>query len=103
MQDVIVLGHLACRTVEHFLTIEDKRREWIQHGDALRDFIEAHYGNLDLKSKINVAAQENVLLQIEAVVDSLDALETDVRFHAWMTDSPKKIVCQFDPATWKFQ
>jgi|TARA_B110000495_G_C22964862_1_gene565806 hypothetical protein len=53
---------VGCKTKEHFLW-EDRDNEWRQHGDKLRDLMNLHYGGVSVENRLNIAAQENILLQ----------------------------------------
>ncbi len=62
LKDLIVFGHVDCETKERFLW-EDRDNEWRQHGDKIRDLMNLHYGEVSVENRLNIAAQENILLQ----------------------------------------
>lgn len=100
LQDVIICGHLNCRSIEHFLAKEQTND--LQPGIPLHELIETHYQNLDTLAKSNIAAQENVLLQIENVIASLRAANLKARLYAWMTEGLTNRIYHFNPFDGQF-
>ncbi len=101
LRDVIVCGHVNCRTVGHFL-LRDRDNDWLQHGDRLREFMESRYSDLDESAKVNIAAQENVLLQLEKELESLRQANVNARIHGWMIGVSANRVYRFDPNQGQF-
>lgn len=92
VKDLIVCGHSACGAVKGLLHPEEldlmpSVKSWLTHAEATRRIIEDNYADLSEDDKLNVAIQENVLVQIEnlktlpAVASRL--VSGDLRIHGW--------------------
>jgi carbonic anhydrase len=93
VQDIVICGHSACGAVKALLDPRslDKLpavKDWLYHAEATRQIVEANYAELSPEDRINVAIQENVLVQLEhlrthpAVAARL--ARGDVGLHAWV-------------------
>lgn len=92
VKDIIVCGHSSCGAIKGLLQpqqLEDLPavKAWLSHAEATRRIVKENYGDLDEDQKMNVAIQENVLVQIEnlrthpAVASRLSG--GHLRIHAW--------------------
>lgn len=92
VKDIIVCGHSACGAVKGLLHQEKLGsmpavKSWLQYAEATRKIVEDNYSHLNEEDKLNVAIQENVLVQIEnlrtlpAVASGLVAGK--LRIHGW--------------------
>ncbi|MBX9877308.1 MAG: carbonic anhydrase [Candidatus Obscuribacterales bacterium] len=92
VKDIIVCGHSSCGAIKGLLEpqlLEDLPtvKSWLSHAEATRRIIKENYGDLDEDKKLNVAIQENVLVQIEnlrthpSVASRLSG--GHLRIHAW--------------------
>lgn len=70
VKDIIVCGHSSCGAMKGLLQ-KDSLRElpavsaWLGHAEATRRIAKENYPDLDEEPLLNVAIQENVLVQIE--------------------------------------
>jgi carbonic anhydrase len=101
LKDLIVFGHVGCKTIEHFLW-EDRDKKWLQHGDKLRDIIRLHYSDLSAESRLNIAAQENILLQLEKEILSLHQHGIEARLHGWLSIGLGNRTMQYDVQSGQF-
>lgn len=70
VKDIIVCGHTLCGAVSGLLMPEQLNglpalSAWLSHAEATRRIIKENYSNLDEEQLLNVATQENVLVQLE--------------------------------------
>ena len=101
LNDLIVFGHVGCKTIEHFLW-RDRDHEWLQHGDRLREFMSLHYGDVNAEHRLNIAAQENILLQLEKETLSLKHEGVNVRLHGWLSIGLGNRIMQYDVQSGQF-
>ncbi len=92
VKDIIVCGHSSCGAIKGLLHPEQLDnlpmvKSWLSHAEATRCIVKENYSNLNDDEQLNVAIQENVLVQIEnlrthpAVASRLSRGE--LRIHAW--------------------
>lgn len=92
IKDIIVCGHSLCGALEGLLHPEQVRHmptvaAWLAHAEATRRIVEENYSNLSDDELLNVAMQENVLVQLEnlrthpAVAARL--ARGELNLHAW--------------------
>jgi carbonic anhydrase len=92
VKDLIVCGHTNCGAITGLLDQQKLEsmpavKAWLQHAEATRRVVTENYPDLAFEDQVNVAIQENVLMQIEnlktlpAVASRL--VRGDVRLHAW--------------------
>jgi carbonic anhydrase len=101
LKDLIVFGHVGCKTVEHFLW-EDRDIEWLQHGDKLRDFMSLHYGDVSAENQLSIAAQENILLQLKKEMLSLHEHGVEARLHGWLSIGLGNRIMRYDVQSGQF-
>lgn len=70
VQDIIVCGHSGCGAIAALL--EDARvetlpavKDWLVHAEATRQIVQGNYRGLGAEVLVNVAIQENVLVQVD--------------------------------------
>jgi carbonic anhydrase len=112
IRDIIVCGHTHCGAVEAALAIDDVRESmprlhaWLIHAETTRQIVRQKYANLRDSRLLNVAIQENVLVQLEnlrthpAVGAALarDAL----KLHGWVYKFETGQVFGYDPQHGQF-
>lgn len=70
VKDIIVCGHTHCGAIKGVLHPESVAslptlKNWLQHCDATAEIVRDHYGHLSGDELVMVAAEENVLVQLE--------------------------------------
>ena len=103
VQHVIVCGHLKCRTIGHFTQDGERNATWLNHGNRLRELVRSHYSMVPETTMLNVAAQENVLLQLEKELQSLANQRVDAHVYGWILDDESQRVHCYDPVLQQFQ
>lgn len=93
VKDIIICGHSDCGAVKGLLHPESlismpTVAQWLTHAEATRWIVNDNYPDLPEDQKINVAIQENVLVQLENV-KTLPAVASrlvkgDLNLHAWV-------------------
>ncbi len=111
VKDVVVCGHTRCGAMDGLLnpaTLADmpRVREWLRHADACREVVASVYGHLTGEARWKVAAEENVLTQLEnlrthpAVADGL--ADGALKLHGWVYKMESGQVFAYDPADGQF-
>ena len=92
IKDIIVCGHSFCGALKGLLHPEQVKdmpavKAWLSHAEATRRIVGENYSNLPEEELLNVAMQENVLVQIEnlrthpAVASRI--ARGELNLHAW--------------------
>ncbi len=97
IQDVIVCGHTCCGAMSALVQSAQPNadqpqhrsvRAWLRHADATLQIVREHYGHLEGLSRVNAAAEENVLVQLEHLrtipLIAARVPSGRVRLHGWM-------------------
>jgi carbonic anhydrase len=112
IQDIIVCGHSHCGAVKGLLALDDIRDSmpavcaWLGHAEATRRIVREKYRHLGGAELLNVAIQENVLVQLEnlrthpAVAAALAAGE--VKLHGWVYKIETGQVFAYSPEAGQF-
>ncbi len=112
VKDVIVCGHSHCGAMQALLKPERPHTlpavtAWLRHASATRALVMDNYSDLPAEAKINVAMQENVLVQIEhlrghpAVEEAIT--HRGLRLHGWVYKIETGEVFTYDPSNRQFQ
>lgn len=111
IKDIIVCGHSLCGALEGLLHPEQLRdmptvMSWLAHAQATKSIVDENYSNLSDEELLNVAMQENVLVQIEnlrthpAVAARL--ARGELNLHAWTYKIQTGDVFSFRPDEGQF-
>jgi carbonic anhydrase len=107
IKDIIVCGHSHCGAVNALLAPEGIRETmpamcaWLGHAEPARRIVKENYPLLDSEKRLNVAIQENVLVQLEnlrthpavAAARARNAL----KLHGWVYKFETGQVFAYDP------
>jgi carbonic anhydrase len=105
VRNIVVCGHSQCGAMKALLDPEKTQklpamRGWLAHAEATRRIMEDHYPDLDPAARLAVAAEENVLVQIEnlrthpAVASALAARRISI--HGWVYEIESGEVYGYD-------
>jgi carbonic anhydrase len=93
VKDIIICGHSECGAVKGLLHPEalvamPTVAQWLTHADSTKWIVKDNYADLPEKEKLNVAIQENVLVQLDNI-KTLPAVASrlvkgDLTLHAWV-------------------
>jgi len=112
IRDIIVCGHSHCGAVNALLAREGIREtmpamcSWLNYAESARRIVREKYSGLEKESLLNVAIQENVLVQLEnlrthpAVAKAL-AREA-LNLHGWVYKFETGQVFGYDPREGQF-
>lgn len=112
IKDIIVCGHSHCGAINALLAPEGIRETmpamcaWLKYAEGVRRIIQEKYSDLTREQLLNVAIQENVLVQLEnlrthpAVVKAL-AREA-LNLHGWVYKFETGQVFGYDPQQGQF-
>lgn len=107
VKDIIVCGHSHCGAVNALLAPEGIRETmpamcaWLGHAEPARRIIKENYSLLDNEKRLNVAIQENVLVQLEnlrthpAVAAAL--ARNALKLHGWVYKFETGQIFAYDP------
>lgn len=107
IKDIIVCGHSHCGAVNALLAPEGIRETmpamcaWLSHAEPARQIVKENYLLLDNERRLNVAVQENVLVQLEnlrthpAVAVAL--ARDELKLHGWVYKFETGQVFAYDP------
>jgi carbonic anhydrase len=96
IEDIIICGHTGCGAMNALVsqtTTDDPRRlglvtSWLRHAQATLEIVRDHYGHLQGEKLADIAAEENVLVQLEHLrtlpVIASRVPSGRVRLHGWM-------------------
>ena len=111
VSDLVVCGHSHCGAMKGILRPEILREmpavsEWLRHAEETRRIIASKYSHLAESEQLEVAIEENVLVQIEnlqshpAVAQAL--AEDKLKLHGWVYDIASGEVFAYDEAAEQF-
>lgn len=110
-RDIIVCGHTQCGAIQALLDPPRVKglplvANWLSHAEATRRIVARNYPHMTGAALLNVAVQENVLVQLEhlrtqpAVAEAL--AEKRLRLHGWVYKIETGEVRVFDPESQQF-
>jgi carbonic anhydrase len=105
VSDIVICGHSHCGAMKGLLHPEYLAEmpavsEWLRQAEATRRIVKSKYGHLPGAAQLDVAIEENVLVQIEnlqthpAVAVAL--AEGKLKLHAWVYDIASGEVFAYD-------
>lgn len=105
VSDIVICGHSHCGAMKgllhpEYLTEMPAVGEWLRHAEATRRIVKSKYGQRAEGEQLDVAIEENVLVQIEnlqthpAVAVAL--AEGKLKLHAWVYDIASGEVFAYD-------
>ncbi len=111
IKDIIICGHTQCGAVSGLLNPDALKVmpsvvEWLAHSESTRRIVMNNYPDATPEEQINLAIQENVLVQIEnlrtlpVVADALACGELGI--HGWVYKIETGEVFAFDPGKGQF-
>lgn len=111
VKDLIVCGHSSCGAIKGLLQPESLEsmpavKSWLSHAEATQRIIKENYSDLPEEDKLNVAIQENVLVQIENLrtlpVVAARLARGDIRIHGWTYKFQTGEVFSYNPDLGQF-
>jgi len=105
VSDIVICGHSHCGAMKgllhpEYVTEMPAVSEWLKHAEATRRIVKSKYGQRAEDEKLDVAIEENVLVQIEnlqthpAVAVAL--VEGKLKLYAWVYDIATGEVFAYD-------
>jgi carbonic anhydrase len=100
VRDIIVCGHAPCGVMRHLLAGEGNEMPWVGtwlgHAARTRAIVEEHYAGLRGEDLVEVAAAENVLVQLENLraipAVALRLEQGSLHLHGWLYSDGKILV-----------
>jgi carbonic anhydrase len=111
VKDIIVCGHSHCGAVKGLLNPDSLEKlptvkQWLSHADATKWIIDQNYADAGSDDKLNIAIQENVLVQLEHLrtIPSVAArlIKGDLNLHGWVYKFETGQVFSYDPNAGQF-
>lgn len=113
VKDIIVCGHSLCGAVKGLLDLESIKNlpsviSWLSHAEATRRIVEENYKDAGLTEEqcLNVAIQENVLVQLENLKThpavAVKLARGDINLHGWTYKIETGQVFSYDSNTGQF-
>lgn len=109
VRSIIVCGHTDCGAMRGLLHPETLQHlpamhAWLQNGQSTRAIIAEHYAHLGEVEQLRVAAQENVIAQLERItaLPCVQARAGEVHLHGWMYKFATAEVFGYDPISEQF-
>jgi carbonic anhydrase len=107
IKDIIVCGHSHCGAVNALLNPEAIREampdlhRWLSYAEATQRIVRGKYKELAPDALLNVAIQENVLVQLENLrtypAVALGLARGDLKLHGWVYKIETGQVFAYDP------
>lgn len=105
IKDIIICGHSQCGAMKGLLNTDLIRTmpavcTWLDHAQRTKQLILSKYHDLDEKCKLEIAVQENVLIQLEnlrtypCVTERLD--RNEIAIHGWVYEIESGAVHIYD-------
>ncbi len=111
VQDIIVCGHSLCGAMKGLLNPEELRdmptvAAWLSHAEATRRIVKENYTDLNDEQLLNVAMQENVLVQLDNLrthpAVSVRLSRGELNLHGWTYKIETGEVFSYQPGEGQF-
>lgn len=112
VKDIIVCGHSHCGAMKGLLFPPQKTEfpaltEWLRHAESTLRIVRDKYTNLSDATLLNVATQENVLMQMENLrthpVVASGLSQGKIKLHGWVYKIESGEVFGYDPELCQFK
>jgi carbonic anhydrase len=111
VKDIIMCGHSNCGAMSALFYPDDYQsmpqfKAWLTHAEATRRIVTENYGDIEKTDLLNIASQENVLVQLENLRThpSIAArlARNDLNLHAWMYKMETGTIFGYEPSQGQF-
>jgi carbonic anhydrase len=111
VKEIILCGHSHCGAMSALFNPEKYKHmpvlsSWLTHAEATRRIVIENYAEVDKDHLLNVASQENVLVQIENLRThpsvAARLARGDLNIHAWMYKMETGSIFGYDPLQGQF-
>jgi carbonic anhydrase len=112
IRDIIVCGHSNCGAISALLRGTAREElpavaRWLQNAEPTRYIVEEKYADLDADARLNVAVQENVLVQIHHLRThppvAAALAQGRLHLHGWVFKIETGQVFAYDPERGSFE
>ncbi|MCC7528145.1 MAG: carbonic anhydrase [Candidatus Melainabacteria bacterium] len=106
VKDIVVCGHSQCGAIKGLLKPESLEElpavaHWLRHAEDTRRILDENYHEQDFETVLNIAIQENVLVQIEHLRSlpciAKRIMKREIELHAWTYQIETGKVYIYDP------
>jgi carbonic anhydrase len=111
VKDIIVCGHSQCGAMKGLLypdSLSDMPAvaRWLRHAKKTKEILEENYASAPEDELLNIAVQENVLVQLENIRNlpciSRKLWTREVELHGWVYEIESGTVYIYDPISEEF-
>ena len=106
IKDIVVCGHSQCGAIKGLLQPESLEElpavaHWLRHAEDTKRILDENYHEQDFETVLNIAIQENVLVQIEHLRTlpciAKRIMKREIELHAWTYEIETGKVYVYDP------
>ncbi|HEY9790535.1 MAG TPA: carbonic anhydrase [Candidatus Obscuribacterales bacterium] len=111
VKDVIICGHSLCGAMRALFNPDQVQNmpvvsAFLSHAEATKRIVSENYGDLPMDDLLNIASQENVLVQVENLRThpcvAARLAKGDLNIHAWMYKMETGMIFSYDPKDGQF-
>lgn len=111
VKDIIICGHSNCGAMGGLINPKKLEKlpilkRWLAHAQATRMIVEENYSHLPHDEQVDIAIQENVLVQLEHLriipVVASRLIKGELNLHGWIYSIETGEVFYYDPAVGQF-
>jgi len=112
VKDIVVCGHSHCGAIKGLLKPETLAElpavaHWLRHAQDTKRILDENYHEQDFETVLNIAIQENVLVQIEHLRTlpciAKRVMKRELELHAWTYEIDSGMVYIYDPVVQEFR